>query len=159
MNRSSQILTLLLISTFASAGSAAPFRKSDKLESRLQVSESRKDAPNVKWWRIEHPDGVITLNASIGQHYTFESAWAHYAQLFGLDPRYRSASRHQERIVDGRAVSVKEHARDHIFRAGRWARMDGYIDGRSVHVSLFDEPDKGDMKRVSVHVRIKPRGR
>ena len=95
---------------------------------------------DLKWKFGEHPGGLLTLQAGLGEHHSYEQAWAYYANIFGMETDYNADNKQQEMIVDGDKRSLMEHDRDHMFKAGRWARMYGKFGNYKTSVSLYDDP-------------------
>ncbi|TWT79506.1 hypothetical protein CA13_09090 [Planctomycetes bacterium CA13] len=150
---------LVAISQLAHAGDINP--KSKKSQWRIPPNAAVTAVGNNLDWKFgEKDDGLRTLQVGLGEHHSYEQAWAYYAKIFGLETDYNVDTKTQEIVVDGDTRRVLEHDRDQVFKAGRWARMYGNFDGYKVSLNLYDDPslakDMGKAYRISVTIIFAP---
>ena len=154
------ILGLIAFSQLAHTGDYNP--KSEKTRWRIPPNAAVTALGiDLNWKFSEQPDGSLTLNAGLGEHHSYEQAWAYYANIFGLKTDYNANNKSQRRVVDGDKRSTREHNRDQVFKAGRWATMFGKFGKYKTTLSLYDDPglakQLGKAYRVSVQIRLNPK--
>jgi hypothetical protein len=147
-----------LIAFNLSAHGGEPSPSSKKTPWRIPSNPAVTAVGNeVDWDLVKHKNGLVMLEAAIGEHHSYEQAWSYYTNLLGMDSNYNTRTKQQNRIVDGDQRNVVEHDRDHIFKAGRWATMHGNVGKFRMQLSLFNEQGKPKLKdRVSVDIIFHP---
>jgi hypothetical protein len=147
-----------LIAFSLSAHGGEPNPESKRTPWRIPSNQAVTAVGNeIDWRLLKHKNGLVVLEAAIGEHHSYEQAWAHYAKMLGMDSNYNARTKQQRKIVEGDRRWLREHDRDHIFKAGRWTVMDGKVGKYRMQLSLFNEPQKPESKdRVYVKLTFNP---
>jgi len=137
------------------AGDVSP----DSKKTPWRIPANPAVSSDIDWLLVRHRadqyrPGHINLEAPIGDHCTYETAWAYYTQLLEFDPKYPPATNRQEKQSKaGNRHIVKEAFND----KGRFTHMVGVVGNYRLHLYLWtDGKNTSTGDRVYVKMSFTP---
>ena len=158
MNTLPYLVCLFVVCSSVSRGVAADSRPGSSRTS-WRIPEADGVPQGIDWLLVRHPDdergpGHINLEAAIGEHHSYEFAWAYYTKLLGLDPVYPPKKERQVRAVPG---GHRHFAKESVNAKGRFTIMGGRIGKYKLTMYLWaDAANPSKRRRVYVKMLFCP---